>query len=299
MSALPDPRLDAGDLAQLESRVGRALRSGDTDGLTILGYGEITLVLGWPVDAPSVACKRLPVFDDPGRARRYGDLVEEYCGRLTDRNIAVVPSRWRTTATADGATAGYVIQPVLDSASLAPRLVAEAPDGGAGLFTTIVDRIVAIVDPDVGLDAQLSNWAVVDGEVHYFDVTTPLLADGSGRTRLDLGVLTSPLPAALRPIVRRWVAPGLIAAYHHPRSVVVDLVGNLLKERLDHAIAPALSAANARVTPRIDRSEIDHWYRSDARTWDALLRLRRADRWWQRSVRRRDYPFLLPGSIDR
>jgi hypothetical protein len=33
--------------------------------------------------------------------------------------------------------------------------------------------------------------------------------------------------------------------------------------------------------------------------WEILLRLRRADRWWQRTVRRRGYPFLLPGPVDR
>jgi hypothetical protein len=32
---------------------------------------------------------------------------------------------------------------------------------------------------------------------------------------------------------------------------------------------------------------------------ELLQRLRRADRWWQRTVRRRPYPFLLPGRIDR
>ena len=40
-------------------------------------------------------------------------------------------------------------------------------------------------------------------------------------------------------------------------------------------------------------------YASDARLWEVLLRLRRLDRAWQRRVRRREYPFLLPGRIDR
>ena len=80
---------------------------------------------------------------------------------------------------------------------------------------------------------------------------------------------------------------------------MVDLIGNLLKERLDHAVGPALAAANRRVTPAITRDEVDRWYRSDARTWAALLRLRRVDRWWQRHIRRRTYPYLLPGPIRR
>ena len=38
---------------------------------------------------------------------------------------------------------------------------------------------------------------------------------------------------------------------------------------------------------------------SNARLWEIMLRLRLADRWWQRRVRRRIYPFLLPGPTRR
>jgi hypothetical protein len=293
------PTIDGAQLAELEGLVRRALGSGSTDGLGVLGYGEITLVLGWPAVHPRVACKRLPVFDDERRARAYGSLIHEYVGELKTRGIRVLPTEWRTTPTDGARVAGYVVQPVLPPDSLAPRLVADDGAGAPELLASIVEQIVSVVDPRIGLDAQLSNWAVLDGELHYFDVTTPLLADATGRTRLDLDLLTSPLPAAIRPIVRRAVAPGLVAAYHRPRDVAVDLVGNLLKERLEHAVTPAIERANARLSPPITRTEIDRWYRSDARTWDALLRLRRADRWWQRRVRRRVYPFLLPGPIRR
>jgi len=44
---------------------------------------------------------------------------------------------------------------------------------------------------------------------------------------------------------------------------------------------------------------VRRYYRSDARLWELMLRLRRADRWWQRRIRRRTYPFLLPGHIER
>jgi hypothetical protein len=40
-------------------------------------------------------------------------------------------------------------------------------------------------------------------------------------------------------------------------------------------------------------------YRSDARMWSLMQSVRRADRWWQRRVRRRQYGFLLPEGIER
>ena len=74
---------------------------------------------------------------------------------------------------------------------------------------------------------------------------------------------------------------------------------NLQKEGLSEWIPPALEVINAQVSPTVTPEEVERYYRSDARLWEAMLKLRRADRWWQRRVRRRDYPFLLPGHIDR
>ena len=48
-----------------------------------------------------------------------------------------------------------------------------------------------------------------------------------------------------------------------------------------------------------ERNEVLLGLRADARMWALLQRLRRADRWWQRRVRRRQYPFLLPGEVQR
>ncbi len=62
----------------------------------------------------------------------------------------------------------------------------------------------------------------------------------------------------------------------------------------------AVSLASIRVVePPITSEEAERYYRDDARMWELLQRLRRADRWWQRTVRRRPYPFLLPGRIAR
>jgi hypothetical protein len=291
--------IDDADLATLEQQVWDALVAGDTGGLRVLGYGEITLVLGWPADAPEVACKRLPVFPNASRATAYGATIDEYVGTLGQRGVDVLPSEWRTVAAGGGGTAGYVVQPVLASDTLAPRVLRTVPTTGLDVLAGIVDTIANVVDEHVGLDGQVANWALDDGRLRYFDVTTPMLNDAAGHTRMDLDLLVQPLPAPVRPAVRRWVAPGIVAHFGEPRYVMVDLIGNLHKERLDAFIDPAIGLANRYARPPIGRDEVDRFYRSDARTWEALLRLRRADRWWQHHVRRRTYPYLLPGAIER
>jgi hypothetical protein len=46
--------------------------------------------------------------------------------------------------------------------------------------------------------------------------------------------------------------------------------------------------------PTLDDAEILRDRRQDMVTWGALQAVRRVDRAWQRRVRRRAYPFLLP-----
>jgi hypothetical protein len=288
------------DLTLLEAAVEAALRSGDETSLRILGYGEISLVLAWPTDSPRVAAKRLPVFGHRHRAEAYGALIVDYLEALRERGVEPLDSGFAVTPTADGRSAAYVVQPVLEADRLAPAVLSTADDGGGRrLLAAIVDLIVGGVDERVGVDGQLSNWAATPDGLRYLDVTTPMLTDARGETRLDLTVLTSPLPALVRPGVRRWVAPGIAARYHRRRDVLVDLAANLLKERLERWVDPTIEAANRHLERPIDRAEVDRYYRADARLWELMWRLRRADRRWQRAVRRRPYPTLLPGRVER
>ena len=91
----------------------------------------------------------------------------------------------------------------------------------------------------------------------------------------------------------------ILSHYYEARAALVDLIGNLKKERLEVAIPPFLKTANRVVDPPITKKEIDRYYRNDALMREVLQRLRRTDRWWQRTVRKRSYPFLLPGKVVR
>lgn len=286
-------------LDEVEASVGTALGSGDDSGLRILGYGEISLVIGWPAERPIVACKRLPPFAGSAAAETYRERFLEYLEVLSERGVEPLPSSFHVVESASG-TVAYVVQPVLDPATLGPEVLRSTqPDPSHPLLGGIVEAVLATVDARTGLDAQVSNWALSDGRLRYLDVTTPMCFDADGRPTLDLAVFLAAYPWALRGVLGRFVAPGVIGAYRDPRHVLVDLAANLVKERLDGWVPAVLAAANARVSPPITAEEARRYYRSDARLWEAMLRLRRADRWWQRNVRRRTYPFLLPGRIER
>lgn len=290
-----------GSLAELERRVDDALRRGDESGLTVLGYGEVSTVLAWPEPSGPWACKRLPVFDDRDRFDAYAQVFHDYLAGVRGAGTAVVDSRLRTVERPDGRLAAYCVQPVLPSGSLAPDVLAAAGgDDGRELLRRVVRRIAATISPTVGLDGQLTNWAVLDGgDVALLDVTTPFLRDGGGRMLLDLDLFLAALPAVLRWPVKKLLAGSILARYFEVRSTVVDLAANLRLAGLVEWVPAMVEVANAELDLGLTGDEVARYYRSDARLWAFMLWVRRADRAWQRRVRRRPYPFLLPGPVDR
>lgn len=288
------------DLRSLDDLVTDALSSGDEQRLPVLGYGEISLVLGWPPERFRFACKRLPPFRSRAQLDAYRQTIRDYVSILESAGVTVAETELRAVERGDGGVAGYVVQPMLPTDRLAPAILRQAPPGrGHPLVDAVVSTVAATVSPSLGLDAQLANWTWDGERLTYFDVSTPLIWSPEGRSRLDVDLIAQAYPAMLRWHLRRFVAPRILDTYRNLRKVYMDLAGNLLKERLDGWLPLFLERANAHLTEPINEDEVRRYYRSDARLWGALLRVRRLDRAWRRRVRRRPYPFLLPGRIER
>jgi hypothetical protein len=286
------------DLERLDAAVEAAVAAGEAGDLAVLGYGEITLVLGWPTAAPALAVKRLPVFPSAGALARYEALLGDYLAVLRARGVGAVRTDLRAVPAPEGRRRGYLVQPLVPPGRLLGDVLRSDPDPdrGAALLGALAAAVTAAVDDEVGLDAQPSNWAVGgDGStLGYLDVSTPMLRDAGGRDRLDAEVFLSIYPWALRPALRR-VARTVLSGYHDPRTVLLDAASNLHKDGLDRWIPELLAAANARLdAPPIAEAEVLRYFAQDKRLWMLMQRLRRADRAWQRRVRRRAYPCLLP-----
>jgi hypothetical protein len=281
------------DLGLLDAAVDAAIDRGGPSGLRVLGFGEITLVLGWPPDRPRLAVKRLPVFHDSAGVEAYATLVEDYVAALRARGVAVVDTEVRRLAAPDGIHV-YLVQPLVPRERVLSVLLASAPPARAErLLEQLADAVHAAVDAGLGLDAQAGNWAVDDDDgLALFDVSTPLMRTPEGRDRLDMSLFVSIYPPVLQPLLRR-VAHEIASPYHDPRAVLLDVASNLHKEGLDRCVPMFLAAAAARVGPPIAHAEVARYFRRDRALWLTLQRLRRADRGWQRRVRRRPYPFLL------
>lgn len=288
------------DLRELEGAIDRALDTGDASHLEVVGYGEITLVVRWTVDGRQVACKRLPGLAGEVAFSAYRSCVTSYIAHLAERGVVVPETTVEAVPRRDGSVTAYCVQAVLATTSLLPNRLQGAGQGEVReVVTALVERIAGCIDSRLGLDAQLSNWAWVDGGLRYLDISTPFERDDRGRESFDVELHLASVPWALRGAVRRFALGAILDKYYDRRGALLDLAGNLHKERLAQLLPEVLEAVNRVVEPPITVEEAERYYRDDARMWELLQRLRRADRWWQRTVRRRRYPFLLPGSIDR
>lgn len=282
------------ELRALEDEVSVALAARDPSRLPLLGHGEISLVLGWPSGDPTVACKRLPLFRDAAAFERYAAVVRRYIDELRAGGARVVETDLHHLVRPDGRVVGFHVQPVLPAHVLGSTVLRGGdPSRGHPIVPAVVDTVVRVTHPRLGVDAQLSNWAWLDGEAWQLDLTTPFLLDERRRPAFDLVPFLAGLPAAVRPLVRREMVT-MIRRWTSARGALLDMTANLLKEGLDPWVDPVVEEVNARVAPPISRREAARVYHGDRRLWPLLLRLEHANGWWQRHVRRRPFEFLVP-----
>lgn len=300
MSADLDISVPPKVLGQLEHRVRRALHTGDHDHLEVLGYGEISCVLGVEFDGVARAVKRLPRFDDRQAFDDYRKLFERYLVELNDAGVPPVRSGLQVVDDDEPGVQAYCVQPRLDAGAIGPEVLRSCNSRQVRQFLgEVVDATAGAVDERLGIDAQLSNWVLTDDGVRYLDVTTPLIRDGDGAPGLDTDMFLAALPWALRGLVDAFLVDQILEQYHRRRRVLLDMAANLYKERLQSWIPTLLELINRRVSPPVREQQCRRYYRYDALMWEVLLRLRRLDERWQRQVRGRPYPFLLPGDIQR
>ena len=282
--------LGADRLRELEDAVEALLLRGQRGSLRSIGAGEMTCVLSWQ----GFACKRLPPIIDTTRLERHRELILEYVDRLEAAGIAVLDTAVQLTPR-HGYAAAYVVQPQLERSTLLPVVMASmAPGPARALAGMVFERVEWAAAAGIGLDANLSNWAVCDGRPLYIDVSTPMLRDAAGRHRLDSDLFVSTMPVLLRGLVRRYFVKDLLDRYYVPRRVFENLIGDLPNSSLEALTSPLLEDVNARLSTPLTHAQIESYRREDRLTWGLIRWSLRLERRWRRLVRDGNPPHLIP-----
>jgi hypothetical protein len=281
------------DFDELDRAVERLLVSGARGEIRLIGAGEMTCVLEWR----GHACKRLPPFTDQSRIDGYARLLEEYLARLRDCGVAVLDTRLHVVSRG-GAHMVYLAQPLIPADHCLPAWIRSATQAdGIAMVRLVMDHVRRCTAKGVGIDANLSNWSVRDGQPLYFDVSTPMLRDADGRHRLDTEIFVATLPAMVRGLVRRYFVTELLDRYFDARTVYENLIGDLPNTRLDDLTMPLLAEANARLDRPLTLKQIEAYRREDWLTWRAIRQLLKLEQFWRRTILRAPNPHLLPSQF--
>lgn len=285
------------DLTALEAEVNAALEARDESLLPIIGRGEISIALGWPAADPQYVCKRTPPFT-PAEFSRYQSLVNEYVHKLRASGQAVVDTQVVSIESGDNVV-GYVVQPMLDAATLGHNVLNAATPNPDHPFLAAVADAAASTTSTCSIDAQVTNFAWDGKELTLVDVGTPFLWTASGDLRFEMKPFADMIPALTRGYVIRELTK-VIARWNDPRVVAVDVVANLLREGLCEWIDPMLIAVNRRLDldDPITLAEAQAHYKEDQKTFPTLVRLQRVERWWQEKIRRQTYDWFIWSTFD-
>lgn len=319
----------------------------------ILGHGEITTVFeifgeggketsdaAESTSDAGLAYKRMPMFRSKAEAESYEALYRDYVSVLRDEagtDVAESDLVWLglERPSSDAGRNGdpivlYIVQEMFPAQIIGHVMMRDAgPDEARVLLQAVVEATRKVFafnrrnrgTLEVGLDAQISNWAVVGHtdsgapRLRYIDTSTPLMRR-DGAERLDPELFLRSAPSFLVWIIRRFMLADVLERYYDVRRVMIDLAANLFKEQRPDLVPVALEVINESFGSRsadqetggasgspdrrepVSLEEVRSYYRQDARIWRVYLAFRKTDRWVHGVLRRR-YPYLLPERIAR
>lgn len=285
------------DLTELEAVVTEALRTRDDSTLSVLGYGEVSVALGWPIDSPQFVCKRTPPFTTDEFAE-YNQLVTDYIANIEAGGLAVADTTIVPLGRGD-LTIAYLVQPKLDAESLGANILRSAEPDPVHPFVVAVAESLEIVSPTLSIDAQFTNFSWDGSNLTLVDIGTPFIWNESGEMKLDMIPFARMLPAPTRRLAVREMTK-LVDRWNDPRRVGLDIVANLYREGLTEWVEPTLLALNKSLGhgAKLTAEEARSFYEEDAKTWPMLKRLQAAERWWRTSIRRRPYDWFIYSTFE-
>jgi hypothetical protein len=294
---------------------------------TVLGYGEISTVFAINGDGmQGLAFKRMPLFKNAGEIQAYQATYEEYCRLLQQEAGLRLPAYGFASLTNQaGRLIFYIIQRRLPAASIGNKaLHLLPPDQVLLLVRLVLGQLHRVWDYnqqqariELGIDGQISNWCLDgfdEGHPHvdesstltYLDTSTPFCRF-EGVEQLDHELFLRSAPPFLAWILRLLFLEDVVNRYYDFRRVAIDLVANLTKEGRPDLIPGVLEVINGFFgheaaglnIPPIEAKEVQSYYREDALIWTLYLSFRRFDRWLRTRILRKEYPYILPGKIQR
>jgi hypothetical protein len=293
----------------------------------VLGYGEISTVFAIQAEGlHDLAFKRMPLFYDMEEVQKYQAAYREYIHLLqAEIGLRLPYHSYAAFSSDDGRPVFYIIQQRLPAPSIGNRALHLLP---REMIQVLVRRILQEMRQvwdynqhqehlQVSLDGQISNWSIDDFDpdsahvdqhttLSYFDTSTPFFRR-NGVEQVDAELFLRSAPSFLVWILRLLFLEDVVDRYYDFHRVALDLAANFHKEQRPDLIPDVVSVVNVFFTAEaaelgiepITEKEVHAYYREDALIWSLYLSMRKVDRLIRTRLLRQEYPYILPGKIQR
>lgn len=285
-------------LRSADATLDRAVAARDVAGLNVLGFGEVSVALAWPTEAPEYVLKRVLVYDTPASCRAHFAEIQTYVDRIRAGGADVLATELRVLDRTDGRASGWVVQPLLPKELLATTILTN-DEPRADHPVVLAHREVAQRDctSEYAIDLQISNFAYDGDRYVTFDITSPVTWDADG-------TFTGPIPdefvrmtpAPIRPVFRKEYAKAASDFRTRRGALHASLVW---LHRADQGRwAPAFAEAfNEVLDEPLDLDAAKKDYDRFAKVIPMVKKTSLAQRWWQTKVRRGSYDTFITDSF--
>ena len=293
----------------------------------VLGYGEISTVFEIQAeDLHELAFKRMCCFETLDELKPYVETYLVYNQVLENQvELHLPPYGYAMFVSESGRPVFYIIQERLLPASIGNNVLQFlSPQEIISLFRLVLLELHKVwafnrshAECQVGIDGQISNWAIQDFDPQhpglsqgatllYLDTSTPIMRlDGVEQLNGELFLRSA--PPYLAWILRLLFLQEVVTRYYDARKVTIDLIANFYKEQHPELVPQLVAEANAYIRAEgadlslaeISEKEVSDYYRQDELIWRLYLGMRRFDRFVRRKMLHLDYPYILPGQIQR
>ncbi len=287
----------------------------------VLGYGEISTAFTIETDTfADWALKRMSIFETAEEFATYLSAYDEYHHLLEEEiGIQLPVHGYAAFVNENGRPIFYIIQQKADGQTIGNNALAQMSEGDAKIaFHQILREMHKVwafnqqQEPyQVALDGQISNWVIVNfspekSTLLYIDTSTPIYRQ-NGTYQFDTELLLRAAPSFMRWILRYFFLEDVVTRYYDERKIVIDLLGNLYKEKLGALVPSFITIANQFFVEEmaefnlepIRTDEVEAYYKEDKLIWELYLSMRRFDRFAQTKLLRKQYPYILPGKVNR
>lgn len=294
--ALPD--FAESDLAEVERMIRFTQRTRELGDMKVLGFGEVSVAVGWPVDDPKVVFKRMvPDGTDQGPKDDLAG-VQQFIDHIEARGGAVVPTTLQTYRRPDdGTVVPFLVQPAIPKNLLAETTLAtESPTVDHPILVALHDFVERVSTDEGTIDPQLANFAWDGEQLAIFDVSTPMIWDENGKLDMRLDAIFYALPTALRPVAAKGL-DDIMGYYRGAHGSLTQTCVFLKRMGYDAWADAAIQTFNARLDTPIDSDEVNQRFESQKKEFPRIKKMAQIQRFWTQKIRRKEFEYIITDSF--